>query len=285
MSSSMRISIITVCYNAESTLEDTLFSVQHQIYPVIEHVLVDGGSSDGTVDIIRRFGKNLVHWVSKPDQGIYDAMNKGIAMVSGDIVGFLNADDVYADNRVLERVAGAFTDLSIDSCYSDLVYVEPQEINNVVRYWRSSEYHNGLLAKGWCPPHPTFFVKKKIYDEFGGFDLRYTGGNDVELMMRFLAKHRIKSKYLPGVTVKMRTGGVSNRRLLDIVIQNREMIRAARNNGIPISPIVFIMSKIFSRAFQYLHRPKHVGSGMRWAPLPRQILFNRRFPRRKSDTF
>lgn len=256
----MKISIITVCYNSQDTIEDTLLSIQQQSYPNIEHIVIDGASTDSTLDIIRRYKDSIGCLVSEPDQGIYDAMNKGITLASGEVIGFLNADDLYVDRNVVDHIARAFYEEQIDACYTDLVYVDPSNLDQIIRYWQSSDYSDGLFAKGWCPPHPTFFVKKKIYEKYGSFDLNYIIGNDVELMMRFLSRYLIRSKYLPEVTVKMRVGGVSNKRLVDIVKQNFEIIKAAHANGIDVSPVSFIWHKIFSRFTQYLVRPKFTGN-------------------------
>lgn len=255
----MKFSIITVCYNAQETIEDTLRSIQRQSYENIEHIVIDGASTDSTLDIIRNYENGIDCLVSEPDHGIYDAMNKGIGLASGEVVAFLNADDLYVDQFVIERIAGLFAKTPVDACYTDLIYVDPNDLDKIVRYWQSSDYKKGLFAKGWCPPHPTFFVKKKIYERYGAFDLGYSIGNDVELMMRFLAKDLISSQYLPEVTVKMRVGGVSNRSITDIVRQNLEILRAARANGIAISPVTFLWHKLFSRCVQYRVRPELSG--------------------------
>lgn len=251
----MKLSIITVCYNAQNTIEGTLRSIHHQSYPNVEHIVIDGASTDSTLDIIKKYGDEIDCLVSEPDLGIYDAMNKGIDLASGEVIGFLNADDFYADHFVLDRIANLFLLNSIDACYTDLVYVDQHDTDKVVRYMQSRDYQDGLFAKGWAPPHPTFFVKKKIYEKYGIFNLDYLIGNDVELMMRFLARHLIKSKYLPEITVKMRMGGVSNRSITNIIRQNVEILRAARANNIPISPLAFLLCKITSRLGQYWGRP------------------------------
>ena len=181
-------------------------------------------------------------------------MNKGIGLAIGEVVGLLNSDDVYADNLALKKVAGVFADPLIDSCYADLVYVDKFDLNKVIRYWKSCDYQDGLFSKGWAPPHPTFFVRRKIYEKYGGFDLSYSMGNDVNLMMRFLSKYKLKSVYIPDAFVKMRIGGVSNRHFLNIVRQNMELFRAGKKNDIKIFPPVFIFSKIISRISQYIFK-------------------------------
>ena len=254
----MKISIITVCYNAASTIEDTLASVHGQRHPDVEHIVIDGGSSDNTVQLLQNHEDQLHCWISEPDQGLYDAMNKGIRMASGEIIGFLNADDIYENQQVLTTVAEAFADPELESCYADLVYVDATDLNRVVRYWKSSNYAAGLFGRGWCPPHPTFFVRKRVYAKYGDFDLSYSIGNDVELMMRFLARYQINSLYIPKILVRMRSGGVSNKNLLNVVKQNFEILRAAKNNGLNISPFTFIFAKFISRFRQYQSKGSRV---------------------------
>lgn len=247
----MKISIITVTCNSAATLAETIASVAEQTYPEVEHLIVDGASTDGTLDIIRDNRSTVTQWISEPDRGMYDAMNKGIAMASGDVIGFLNSDDTYAHNRVLATVSNAFEDPAIEACYADLVYVDPHDTRRVRRYMRACDYRPGLFQKGWCPPHPTFMVRRAVYARLGGFDIGYAIGNDVELMMRFLERYRVRCRYLPGVMVKMRMGGESNRNTMNIVRQNLEILRAARNNHIKIAPLTFLTAKIISRVRQY----------------------------------
>lgn len=254
----MKVSVITVSYNSMPTIGDAILSVASQSYRNREHIIIDGGSTDGTEAVIRRNAEKNSRLVIEPDDGIYDAMNKGIALSSGDVIGFLNADDVYANEHVIGRVAEVLSDPSLDSCYADLIYVDSNDLSRVVRYWKSCEYTDGLFGRGWCPPHPTFFVKKSIYESFGCFDLSYPIGNDVELMMRFLARHKISSSYIPELFVKMRTGGVSNRSFLNIIKQNIQILKAAKRNNVPVSPFIFLFSKIFSRAYQFNFKPKSI---------------------------
>jgi glycosyltransferase involved in cell wall biosynthesis len=256
MSKPVTISIITVCYNSVKTIQETLQSVASQRYPHVEYILIDGGSTDGTQDVIRSFSQHIAHVVSEPDNGIYDAMNKGIALATGDIVGLLNADDLYANENVLATVAQAFFDQQLDACYSDLIYFASNDPDKVLRYWRSNSFRPGLFAKGWCPAHPTFFVRRQLYERYGAFDIHFNGGNDVELMMRFLEKHHIQTRYLPEVMVRMRLGGVSNSSIKGIIMQNRQILQAAKKLEIPISPITFFFFKVLSRLKQRLIKPK-----------------------------
>lgn len=251
-----KISIITVCYNSAKTIQETLQSVTRQEYPHVEYIIIDGASNDGTLDIIRSFGNKIQKLISEPDKGIYDAMNKGIAHATGDVIGLLNADDLYAHSRVLTEVAAVFQDATLDACYSDLIYFSPQAENKVLRYWRGSAYQPGLFAKGWCPAHPTFFVRRSVYERFGVFDIGFSGGNDVELMMRFLEKHHITTHYVPQVWVRMRAGGVSNNSIKGIIRQNQQILQAAKKLDIAISPFGFIFHKILSRLTQWIVKPK-----------------------------
>lgn len=250
----MKISIITVVLNAADTIEDTLRSVAAQRYPAIEHIVVDGGSTDGTLEIIERHRDRIAALIIEPDRGIYDAMNKGIAATTGEIVGMLNADDVYVDEHVLEKVARAFSDPAVDVCHADLVYVDRADLNRIIRYWKSRPYIDGLFEKGWLPAHPTFFVRRALYQRYGGFDLSYRFQADFELTMRLLAVHKARSVYLPEVIVKMRMGGVSNRSVLNVIKGNLEAYRACRQHGLKVSPL-FIARKILSRLPQFFRRP------------------------------
>lgn len=250
----MKVSIITVSFNSAATIEDTILSVAAQKHPDKEHLIIDGASTDGTVEILHCH-PSITRWVSEADRGIYDAMNKGIAMVSGEIIGTLNADDVYADETVLSQVAEVFSNPEIDACFADLVYVDPRNPRKVVRYWRSCDYHPGLFEKGWMPAHPTFFVRREVYEKWGDFDLAFPRQADFELTMRFLAVHKIRSAYVPRVWVRMRTGGVSNNSLTGIIKGNIEAYRACKKNGLSIG-LLFIPRKVLSRIPQFFVRPK-----------------------------
>ena len=158
----MKVSILTAAYNSSETLEDCLQSVRNQTYPSIEHIIIDGGSTDGTIGIIKRYEGKIASWVSEPDNGIYDAMNKGLRLASGDIIGILNSDDMYADNSEIETVVRTITENNVDSCYGDLVYVDRNDTEKIARYWKAGEYKKEKFKTGWMPPHPAFFVKKEI---------------------------------------------------------------------------------------------------------------------------
>ena len=250
----MKISIITVVYNNAETIEETILSVASQSYRDIEHIVVDGVSTDGTMDVVRRHREKIAKLVSEPDEGIFDAMNKGIRLATGEVIAFLNADDIYADNAVLEQVALAFSDPSVGACYADLVYVDPVNLNKVVRFWKSQDYKPGLFQRGWVPAHPTFFARKKVYDEYGGFDVAYRLAADFELMLRFLEKFKVKPVYIPRIFVKMRTGGASNNSIRNIIQQNMDIYRACKKNSVSVSPF-FAFTKIFSKLSQFYSRP------------------------------
>lgn len=249
----MNISIITVCYNSEATIEDTILSVAAQTHPDKEHLIVDGASADGTMDVVHRYG-GAVRSVSEPDRGIYDAMNKGIAMATGEVIGTLNADDVYADDSVLAQVAEVFSDPTVDVCYADLVYVDQHDPSCIVRYWKSRVYEDGLFERGWMPAHPTFFVRRSVYEKFGNFDLSFPRQADFELTMRFMAIHKIKSVYVPKIWVKMRMGGVSNNSVRGMIKGNLEAYRACRKNGLDVG-LWFIPRKVISRLPQFFMKP------------------------------
>lgn len=250
-----KISIITVCLNSVATIRDTLESVESQSYKNMEHIIIDGGSTDGTLALISKWSKHPVRLISEPDKGIYDAMNKGIRIATGDIVGILNSDDSYYDSHVLENVSAAMNDASIDACYADLIYVDKNNLNKVARYWKSSDFKKGLFSRGWMPPHPTFFIRRSIYEKYGLFDLSYTLAADVELLARFLEKFQIKSVYIPKIFIKMRSGGVSNKSVFNIIKQNLFIYKACRKNDVRVSLFLFVIFKIISRIKQYCSRP------------------------------
>lgn len=254
----MKISVITVCYNSAETIGHTLRSAREQTHDNVEHVIVDGGSKDNTLGVVAAEGPHIVKIISEKDKGIYDAMNKGIALASGEIIGFINADDFYASSDVLVKVAAVFNDPNVDACYGDLCYVKQDDTDTLVRYWKSSDFHSGAFESGWCPPHPTFFVRREVYQRFGGFDLSYKIAADMELMMRFLEIYKIHAKYIPDVLVKMRMGGTTNKNLSNIFRQNKEILRALQSHGLRSSVWRLIGRKLISRGRQFFVKPKQV---------------------------
>lgn len=248
-----KISIVTVSRNSAATIEDTILSVAAQNHPRVEHVIIDGASTDGTLDIINRHRNKFSRRISEPDGGIYDAMNKGVRLSTGEIIGFLNADDVYSNTSVLGEIADIFEDDTVDACYGDLVYMD-ESLSRVVRYWKSRPYRDGLFEKGWMPAHPTFFVRRAVFDRHGGFDLTFRLQSDFDLTMRFISICKIKSVYLPKVLVKMRIGGATNMSVSNIIKGNIEAYRVCRKNGINVTPL-FVVNKILSRVPQFFSKP------------------------------
>ena len=251
----MKISIVTVCYNSEQTIGDTLRSVRQQNYGDIEHIIVDGLSVDRTLAVVAADGAHVRKVVSEKDSGIYDAMNKGIALATGDVIGFINADDFYPSPDVLAVVAAAFESSGADCCYGDLCYVKQDDVSKIVRYWRSKPFASGMFGRGWCPPHPTFFARREVYTRLGGFDLSFKIAADFELMARYLDGAHISSHYIPKVLVKMRLGGTTNRSLINIFKQNMEIRRALSKIGQYSSLVSFLFNKIIIRALQFVRRP------------------------------
>ena len=246
----MTISVITVTYNSAKTVADTMVSVAMQSYADIEHLVIDGASKDNTLDIVRSHARSQTRLISESDDGIYDAMNKGLLLASGEVVGFLNSDDLYADASVLEKVANAFQDPAVEACYADLVYVS-KDNRRVVRNWKSRSFIKGDFAKGWCPAHPTFYVRKSVIERLGLFDRSYKLAADVELMMRYLERGQVRSVYIPHILVRMRVGGATNQSWRNIRKQNSEIFSALRKNGVAFSAVKFWLLKVFSRARQY----------------------------------
>lgn len=228
----MKISVITVTYNSASTIEETIRSVAAQDYPGKEHIIVDGGSTDGTLDIISRFRIHISKFVSEKDEGLYDALNKGISLAEGDVIAILHSDDFYLRGDVLSMYARLFEDLSNEAAYSDLYYVDKDNTEKIKRKWKSGMYKPGAFLYGWMPPHPTFFARRELYQKYGGFDTRLKSAADYELMLRFIHRHGVKVQYLPEFTVKMRTGGQSNKNLGNRIKANKEDRRAWELNGL-----------------------------------------------------
>lgn len=226
----LKISVITLCKNNEDTIADAMRSFQQQDYPHKEHVVIDGASTDNTLYILKQFNPDILK--SEPDPGMYFAANKGIELATGDIIAFLHADDFFADHEVLSRMASIMEQNNADAAYADLCYVSKTNTDHTIRYWQAGEFAYKRLKFGWMPPHPTFFVKKDIYQKYGGFDTSYKIAADYDLMMRFLSKPEIHVAYCPTTTVKMRVGGISNRSASNITIKLKEDLRAARRNHI-----------------------------------------------------
>ncbi|MHA4808325.1 glycosyltransferase family 2 protein [Flavitalea flava] len=227
----MKISIITATYNSAATLNDTLVCIQGQDHPDIEHIIVDGRSTDDTLAIIRGF-PHITKVVSEKDKGIYDAMNKGISLATGEVVGILNSDDIYMDSGIISLVAEVFEDPDVKTVYADLQYVQQDDLNKVIRTWRTGVFDKKNFYYGWMPPHPTFFVRKEIYDKVGLFNISLRSAADYEIMLRILLKHGIPAHYIPRVIVKMRAGGMSNSSFRNRLRANKEDRQAWKLNDL-----------------------------------------------------
>ncbi|PXA03667.1 glycosyl transferase [Coraliomargarita sinensis] len=250
----MLISVITVSYNSAATIADTVASVVGQAGVNVEYIVVDGASTDATLEKLQPYRDEIDILVSEPDRGMYDAMNKGIARASGEVVAILNSDDVYADNRVLARVAEQFYQSGTDCVYGDLNYVS-SDLSRVVRDWQSGGYRPGQFRRGWHPPHPAFFVRRSVYRELGGFQLNLPIAADYEFMLRVLQTHGRSVAYLPEVLVKMRTGGASNRSALNILKANWQCYQAWRMNGYsPLAGACAVARKPVSKLKQLRRR-------------------------------
>lgn len=240
----MKVSIITVCHNSESTIESAIQSVLRQDYESIEYIILDGKSTDNTLSVIEKYRNRISKFISEKDEGMYFAINKGLAMASGDIVGILNSDDFYPYEKIITTVAQEFKTKNTDSVYGDVQYVLKDDTEKIFRHWKSRSCNEKLFLRGWMPPHPSFFVKRKCYEKFGTFNTRFTISADYELMLRFLYKQKISSSYIPQVLVKMRTGGISNVTLKSRIKANREDRLAWKVNGLKPASFTLILKPL-----------------------------------------
>jgi glycosyltransferase involved in cell wall biosynthesis len=228
----MKISVITVAYNSAATIAATLKSVASQTHVDVEHIVVDGASTDGTPDVVREHGPRVARMVSEPDRGIYDAMNKGVRLASGDIVGFLNADDYYAHDRVLANVAHAFGAARLDAVFGDVAFFQPERPDRLTRRYRAKKFEPKRLAWGWMPPHPALFVQREVFYKVGPFRTDYRIAGDFEWIVRAFGLPAIQYRHLADVMVHMRTGGISTGGWRNTLLLNREVMRACRDNGV-----------------------------------------------------
>ena len=246
----MKVSLITVCYNSERYISSAIESVLAQDYPAIEYIIVDGKSTDNTIFKVKSYETAFagrLRWLSEPDQGIYDAINKGIRMASGDIVGILNSDDFYHYPTCIATVVDVFEAAGMDACFADVRYVNPNNLDKTVRYYSSGQFHPKKFRWGFMPAHPTFFVRKKFFDELGYYKTDYRIAADYELLIRFLYTHKLTYTYIPLDMIKMRTGGISTRSLKSNYILNKEIVRGCKENGIYTN--MFLLSFKYFRKF------------------------------------
>jgi len=250
----MRISIITTTYNSASTIRDTLESVNAQTYPDIEHIIVDGKSRDNTLELVKQYGKRVTKIISEPDKGIYDAMNKGIKAATGDIVGILNSDDFFADNDVIAKIVKEFIDNpELEGVYTNLYYVKQDDPDIIVRHWVSEPFKERSFFKGWHPPHPTLYMRKSVYEKYGLFDLNFSLAADFELMLRYFERYKIKTKYLPITSIRMRLGGATSKNWENVKKQNIECMEAFRANQFK-APVLYPIYRLMPKLLQFLKR-------------------------------
>ncbi len=246
------ISLITATFNSEDTIRSTLESVRLQDYANLEYIVIDGGSTDNTRAIVEQYGDMVSIFESERDNGIYDALNKGIKKASGDVVGFLHSDDFFSSYDVLSKIAEQFQQRSLDAVYSDLDYVDPSDSSRVVRHWHSGEFSEEKLKIGWMPPHPTFYMRRFLYESWGYFNENLKISADYESMLRYLKHSEIRIAYIPEVLIKMRTGGQSNSSIKNILLKSSEDMEAMRLNNIPVAKA--LIGKNLSKIPQLLLR-------------------------------
>ncbi len=240
----MKVSIITVTMNSEKYLSDCIESVRRQNYKNIEHIIIDGKSTDNTIQIINQNSGYISHWISETDRGMYDAINKGIQLATGDIVGILNSDDMFASADAVRSIVDCFENSNTESVYGDLVYVDPKDTQKIVRYWKGTGYKRSRFRYGWMPAHPTFYLRRETISKYGLYENHYFTAADYEFMARYLYLHKVSSQYIDTMLVKMRTGGISNGNLKSRLRANRRDYLAMRKNKIPFSFIVSILKPL-----------------------------------------
>ena len=253
----MKVTLITVCRNAASVIAETLDNVITQTHPKIELVVIDGASTDGTVEILRVYEEKLrghssvrMVLVSEPDKGIYDAMNKGLRIATGDVIGFVNAGDLLMTPDVINKVVRTFESSGADAVYGDIIMVDEKDIYRVHRTWLSGNYDRKNFRKGWMPPHVATFIKKSVYDRYGHFNTDLRIGADYEILLRFLYKHRITTVHQPEILVRFRLGGMSNGNLKQILQANREVRASWGLNGLKAPPLL-VTRKLWSKVMQF----------------------------------
>ena len=250
---SIKVTIITATYNSEKYLDDCIDSVEKQGYKNIEHIIIDGKSEDHTVSIIKKHEHSIAYWISETDRGMYDAINKGIKMATGDIIGILNSDDMLEAEDVITAIVETFERKQVDAVYGDLDFVEKENINKVVRIWKGKPYKRSLFKAGWMPAHPTFYIKSSLVKQYGGYESHYFSAADYEFMARYLFKHRVSAYYLPKLLVKMRMGGQSNKSFYQRLRANRRDYLAMKKNNIPF-PFLTSILKPLSKLHQFYNK-------------------------------
>lgn len=264
----MKISLITVTFNSARYLQNAIQSVYHQDYSDIEYIIVDGGSTDDTLSIIEQNAGCITKWISEKDNGMYDAINKGMKMATGDVIGILNSDDILASKNVISKIAACFKEQKVDSIFGDLLYVEAEETSKIHRFWRGMPYNRESFKLGWMPAHPTFYVRKEIVDQLGGYETHYFSAADFELMTRYLYKHRISSYYLPELIVKMRKGGMSNGSFKKRFRANRRDYLALKRNEVPFAFVVALIKPLrkLPQYIRFLHPDNEKEMGTNLSP-------------------
>lgn len=240
----MKVSIITVTLNSEKYLSDCINSVKGQNYKNIEHIIIDGRSTDGTLEIIKKNSRHISYWVSEKDRGMYDAINKGIQLATGDIIGILNSDDMFATADSVKSIVDCFETTHTDSVYGNLIYVDPNNINKVIRYWKGASFRRSRFKYGWMPAHPTFYIRREMIEKHGLYENNYYTAADYEFMTRYLFRYKVTSSYLDSMVVKMRSGGISNGNIKSRIRANRSDYLAMKKNKIPFSFFVSILKPL-----------------------------------------
>lgn len=247
----MKVSIITVVYNNQKTIAHAIQSVLNQDYTPIEYIVVDGASTDKTLRIVQDYQDKISQVISEPDRGIYDAMNKGLKLANGDIIGILNSDDFYNNKQIISQVVDEFKHKNVDLVFGDVAYVKPHNLEKIIRYYSSAKFHPSKFEWGWMPAHPSCFLKREIYEKYGYFKTDYKIGADYELLVRFIGKNKISYSYIPQLFVKMRTGGVSNKNIITYWTLNKEVVRSCRENGINTN-IFKVLLKYLTKILQII---------------------------------
>ena len=254
----MKISIITVCFNSEKTIKDTIESVLSQDYPDIEHIIIDGLSNDKTMHIVSKYQNKVAKIISEPDQGIYDAMNKGIKLATGDAIGILNSDDFFEDTKVISNVVSHFnSEPEVCLLFGDVVFVDPLNTQKITRFYSSNKFRPWKLRFGWMPPHPATFIKKSAYEKIGSYSLQYKISSDYEFFIRMLMVHKLTYIRINKVLVRMRAGGISTSGIKSSLLLNSEIVKGCRENGV-YTNIIFLLLKIPFKVLELIKKPTGV---------------------------